>query len=73
MARAYSLDLRERVVGFVAGGGTTRAAAAFFGVSVAVVEWSQRMKATGSAAAKPTGGKRPYLLEAHREWLRGAP
>jgi transposase len=55
MARAYSLDLRERgVVAFVASGQTTRAAAALFDVSVAsVVKWTQRVKATGSAAAKP--------------------
>ena len=25
--------------------------------------------ATGSAAAKPMGGKRPYLLEGERDWL----
>jgi transposase len=70
MARAYSLDLRERVVAFVASGQTTRAAAAVFGVSVAsVVKWTQRKSATGSAAAKPMGGKRPFLLEAERDWL----
>ena len=34
-----------------------------FGVSVAsVVKWSQRFRATGSASAKPMGGKRPVLL-----------
>jgi len=41
-----------------------------FDVSVAsVVKWSQRARATGSAAAKPMGGKRPYLLEGERDWL----
>jgi transposase len=70
MARAYSLDLRERVVAFAAGGQTVRAAAATFGVSVAsAVKWTQRARATGSAAAKPMGGKRPFLLEAERDWL----
>ena len=53
MARAYSLDLRERVVAFVSGGETTRAAAAVFDVSVSsVVKWTQRVRATGSAAAR---------------------
>jgi transposase len=33
------------------------------------VKWSQRARATGSAAAKPMGGKRPYLLEGERDWL----
>jgi transposase len=41
-----------------------------FGVSVAsVVKWSQRFRATGSAAAKPMGGKRPYALEQERNWV----
>jgi transposase len=37
MARAYSLDLRERVVAFVASGQTMRAAATVFDVGVASV------------------------------------
>ena len=47
MARAYSLDLRERVVGLVASGETCRAVAELYDVSVAsVVKWSQRARAT---------------------------
>lgn len=70
MVRPYSLDLRERVVAAVAGGRSCRAVADTFGVSVAtVVKWSQRFRATGSAAAKAMGGKRPYALEAERDWL----
>ena len=70
MARAYSLDLRKRVVAAVAGGQTCRTVAERFGVSVArVVKWSQRFRATGSAAAKPMGGWRPYVLEGERHWL----
>jgi transposase len=37
MARSYSLDLRERVVGAVLRGGTCQAVAAAFDVSVASV------------------------------------
>ena len=56
MARPYSQDLRNRVVSSVASGRTCRATAALFGVSVAsVVKWSQRWRASGSAAAKPMG------------------
>jgi transposase len=52
MARAYSLDLRERVVAAVASGQTCRAVAGTFMVSVAsVVKWSQRHRAVGSPAA----------------------
>ena len=41
-----------------------------FWVSVAsVVKWSQRFRATGSAAAKPMGGKRRNSLGGQRAWL----
>ena len=39
-------------------------------VSVAsVVKWSQRFRATGSAAARRMGGYRPRSLAGEREWL----
>jgi transposase len=70
MARPYSLDLRERVVASVAAGRSCRSVAAIFHVSVAsVVKWSQRSRTTGSAAAKPMGGKRPFVLAGERDWL----
>ena len=70
MVRAYSLDLRERVVAAVMAGATVRAVAARFAVSVAsAVKWSQRFRATGSAAAKPFVGSKPYVLVGEREWL----
>ena len=70
MAKPYSQDLRDRVVGSVAGGRTCRATAALFGVSVAsVVKWSQRWRATGNAAAKQMGGWRQLRLKREREWL----
>ena len=72
MARPYSLDLRERVVGAVVRGASCRKVAATFGVSVAsVVKWSQRFRSTGTAAARPMGGHRPYALAAERDWLLG--
>lgn len=70
MARPYSDDLRERVVAAVQSGQTCRAVAETFGVSVAsVVKWSQRSRATGSAAAKPMGGHRPLVLADEQDWL----
>src|SRR5262250_3055440 len=70
MARPYSQDLRNRVVASVASGRPCRATAALFGVSVAsVVKWSQRWRATGSAAAHPMGGRRPLRLTGERAWL----
>ena len=70
MVRPYSLDLRERVVAAVGSGQSCRAVAETFGVSVAsVVKWSQRYRATGAAAAKPMGGKRPVLLAGQRAFI----
>lgn len=70
MARAYSLDLRERVVAAVEDGSPCRAVADTFGISPAsVVKWSQRFRASGTAAAKPMGGKRPFALASQRDWL----
>jgi transposase len=70
MARPYSLDLRERVVAAVAAGESCRRVAKTYRVSVAsVVKWSQRFRATGSAAAKPMGGKRRNSLGGQRDWL----
>lgn len=70
MGRAYSDDLRERVAASVLGGRSCRATADLFGVSVAsAAKWSQRRRATGSAAARPLGRKQPRSLAAEREWL----
>jgi transposase len=70
MARAYSLDLRERVVAAVASGASCRKVATTFCVSVAsVVKWSQRFRKEGSAAARRMGGHRRYALADERGWL----
>ena len=70
MARAYSLDLRDRVVAAVAAGESRRKVAKTYRVSASsVVKWSQRFRSTGSAAAKPMGGKRRRSLAGERDWL----
>ena len=70
MVRPYSVDLRERVAAAAASGQPIRSVAATFNVSVAsVAKWSLRLRQTGSAAAKPMGGKRPILLAGQRAWL----
>jgi transposase len=72
MARAYSLDLRERVVAAVEAGQSCRSVAKVFMVSVAsVVKWSQRQRACGSPAAGRVGGRRPYSVAREKEWLLG--
>jgi transposase len=68
MARPLSNDLRERVVARVAAGETVRAVAVVFGVSVSsVVKWSQRWRATGSAGARPMGGRRRDAMAPGRD------
>src|SRR3954462_97952 len=70
MPRPYSQDLGDRVVTSVAGGRSCRVTATIFSVSVAtVVRWSQRCRATGSAAALAMGGHRPHRLASRRDWL----
>lgn len=70
MPRAYSLDLRERVVAAVAAGASCRKVAGIYKVSVAsVVKWSQRFRASGSAAAKRMGGTQPRSLAGERDWV----
>ena len=70
MARPYSDDLRERVAASVSLGRSCRATGALFGVSVAsVVRWSQRHRATGTAAARPMGRKQERSLSPHRDWV----
>ena len=70
MPKAYSLDLRERVVAAVVAGASCRQVATTFKVSVAsVVKWSQRFRASGSAAPKPMRGRPGLSLAPHRPWL----
>jgi len=70
MARPYSQDLRDRVVGSVVAGRSCRATAALFGVSVAsVVKWSQRFFLIKREAAYEMGGWRQLLLKSEGEWL----
>jgi transposase len=71
MARAYSIDLRERVIGAIQGGASCHQAAAQFRVVVSTaVVWGQRFRATGSAAPARIGGYRPKGIRGeHRDWL----
>lgn len=70
MARPYSRDLRERVVGAVEGGLSRRKAAAVFGVGIAtVIEWMRVWHDSGRLAAKPMGGDHNSRLKDERVWL----
>ena len=74
MGRAYSMDLRERVVAAVAQEGLSRRqAAARFGVSDSTaINWLKRVATTGSVAPGQIGGHKPRKIAgAHRDWLVG--
>jgi transposase len=72
MGKPYSLDLRERIVGYVTEGHAARAAARVFGVSASTaVRLAAAHRCDGTIAAKPQGrapgtaGK----LAAHMDFL----
>ncbi len=70
MTKAYSNDLRERVVAAIEAGESCRMVAARFGVSVSsVVKCSQRWRVTGSVTPDKIGGFRPFVLEPHRDFI----
>lgn len=71
MPRAYSQDLRDRVIDAVlVGGESRRSAARRFGVSEAsAVKWLQRVSRLGDRRCARMGGYRRSALEPHREWL----
>jgi len=71
MPKPYSDDLRARVIEDVVTGASRREAAERYGISPSVVViWAQRFEATGSVAAKPTGGS-TSPLEQRAEFLLG--
>ena len=69
--RAYSMDLRERVVAAVDAGLTQSQAAARFGVSLRTVErYRARRRATGSlAATEQRHGREPTVRRRLQAWL----
>jgi transposase len=69
MPKAYSEEFRIRVIDDVVTGASRREAAEHYGISPSVVIiWAQRYEATGSVAAKPSGGS-TSPLEKHAEFL----
>jgi len=72
MGRAYSLDLRERVVAAVERGGLScHQAAAQFGVAISTaINWVRRFRETGNVEPDQIGGYRPKKIAGpHRDWL----
>jgi transposase len=72
MARAYSQDLRDRVIDAVAGGLSARGAAERFGVGLSTaIVWARRVRQTGERQARKQGQPRRSKFDPHREYLLG--
>jgi len=70
MSRAYSTDLRERVLDAVAAGSSARASAARFGIGVATaVRWVRRWRETGERGARRQGYPKRSILDPHEGYL----
>ena len=70
MGGPYSLDLRQRVVAAVADGMSCAEAAEHYQVSdSSAIRWTRRQRETGSPAALPMGGKKPFALAGEEAWI----
>jgi len=72
MARAYSQDLRERVIASAEAGLTARHAAARFGAGIATaIVWVRRAGETGEHNARRQGQPQRCKLDPHGAYLQG--
>jgi transposase len=70
MPKAYSNDLRERVVRAVGSGQSCRSAALRFGVAPSsAIKWMRRWQARGDVSPGSSRGRIRSPLHAHRNWL----
>ena len=70
MAKVYSHDLRERVIGAVSAGQSARSAARVFQVSASTaVKWVQHWRRTGDVPQARPRGRYRWRLDAHEGWL----
>ncbi len=70
MPRAYSKDLRARVLGAVDKGMSAREASRVFAVSPAsAIKWVQQWRRSGATEASRVRGHRPSPLDPQAEWL----
>ena len=72
MARAYSQDLRDRVIDAALAGLPARRAAGQFGVGIATaIAWVSRARRSGERAARRQGQPQRSKLDPHRAFLLG--
>ena len=72
MARAYSQDLRDRVIDMVLSGMSARGAADWYGVGLATaIRWVRQVRQTGDRTAGRQGQPRRSKLDPHRDYILG--
>lgn len=70
MTRAYSDDLRGRVIAAVSNGMSARAAAARFGIGVSTaIVWARRYRESGERSARQQGKRPGSKLDAHEAFI----
>ncbi len=70
MGRAYSSDLRVRVIRAVEGGMSARAASLHFGVSInSGIRWVRQFRKDGRIEGLDRRGRRASRLDEHEAWL----
>ena len=71
MGKAYSLDLRKRVVAAIEAGMSRNRAAKQFGIAISTaIGWMARLQETGSVAPGQMGGHKPKAISGeHAVWL----
>jgi transposase len=72
MARAYSQDLRDRVIDAALGGLPARRTAAQFRIGLATaIRWVRQARQTGNRTAGRQGQPRRSKLDPHRDYILG--
>ena len=72
MARAYSRDMRDRVIDAALAGMAARQPAVRGGVGIATaIVWVRRAREPGERTARPQGQPRRSKLDPHRDFLLG--
>lgn len=72
MARAYGMDLRQRVIEAVEGGMSTRSAARRFSIGESTAgSWHRHWRSTGSLEPRRQGNQGGSVLDAHEGFIVG--
>jgi transposase len=72
MARAYSQDLRDRVIDALLGGMPARQAAGQFRIGLATaIRWVRQARDTGERQPRRQGKPRGSKLDPHRDYILG--